>query len=89
MNTSKPISLAELLTFSSQPELDDATMLLAFSGWMDGGDVSTGTIQRLVDLVDATPFAEIDPDPFYIYNFPVRWRCRRYFDPRFGSRTDW
>ena len=81
MNTRTPISLAELLTLSSRPELDDATMLLAFSGWMDGGDVSTGTIQRLVDLVDATPFAEIDPDPFYIYNFPGSMEMSALFRP--------
>ncbi|GIS59639.1 MAG: hypothetical protein CM1200mP2_18640 [Planctomycetaceae bacterium] len=48
---------------------------------MDGGDVSTGTIQRLVDLVDAQPFAEIDPDPFYIYNFPGSMEMSALFRP--------
>ena len=38
----------ELLTFHKRPQLHKATMLLAFTGWMDGGDVSTGTVQRLV-----------------------------------------
>ena len=52
------------------PALDQGTLVLALSGWMDGGDVSTGTVRRLVDLLDAQPIAEIDPEPFYIYNFP-------------------
>ena len=38
--------------------------VLAFSGWMDGGDVSTGTVRRLVDLLGAKPFADIDPCGF-------------------------
>src|SRR5207244_3342763 len=52
------------------PALDQATLVLALTGWMDGGDVSTGTVRRLVDLLDARPIAEIDPEPFYIYNVP-------------------
>ena len=60
----------ELLKIHETPSLTDATLVLAFSGWMDGGDVSTGTVERLVDLLDAEPIAEIDPEPFYIYNFP-------------------
>src|SRR5271163_4728333 len=50
--------------------LDGATLVLAFTGWMDGGDVSTGTVRRLVDVLGARPIAEIDPDPFCLYNFP-------------------
>ena len=52
------------------PALDQGTLVLALNGWMDGGDVSTGTVRRLVDLLDAQPIAEIDPEPFYIYSFP-------------------
>ena len=81
MNAGMPTPLTELLTYSQRPQLSNATMLLAFSGWMDGGDVSTGTIQRLVDLVDAKPFAEIDPDPFYIYNFPGSMEMSALFRP--------
>jgi proteasome assembly chaperone (PAC2) family protein len=52
------------------PALDGATLVLAFGGWMDGGDVSTGTVRRLVDLLGARPVAEIDPDPYYVTSFP-------------------
>jgi proteasome assembly chaperone (PAC2) family protein len=69
------------LRFDSQPTLQDATLVLAFSGWMDGGDVSTGTVQRLKELLKARPFAEIDPEPFYIYNFPGSMEIASLFRP--------
>jgi len=56
-------------------------MVLAFSGWMDGGDVSTGTVRRLVHLLQAEPFAWIEPDPFYIYNFPGSMEVASLFRP--------
>jgi proteasome assembly chaperone (PAC2) family protein len=64
------------------PTLEQGTLVLALSGWMDGGDVSTGTVQRLVDLLGARPIAEIDPEPFYIYNFPGSMEVAALFRPR-------
>src|SRR5919204_3900792 len=63
------------------PALDQATLVLAFTGWMDGGDVSTGTVQRLVDLLEARPIATIDPEPFYLYNFPGSMEVAALFRP--------
>jgi len=48
---------------------------------MDGGDVSTGTVRRLVDLLAARPFAHIDPEPFYLYNFPGPMELAALFRP--------
>jgi proteasome assembly chaperone (PAC2) family protein len=48
---------------------------------MDGGDVSTGTVSRLIQLTGAQPFADIDPDPFYIYNFPGSMEIAALFRP--------
>src|SRR4051812_25978581 len=59
---------SDLLRFSHRPALREATLVLAFTGWMDGGDVSTGTVRRLVDLLEARPVADIDPEPFYVFN---------------------
>src|SRR4051812_30032467 len=70
----------ELLRFQHRSALDRATLVLAFTGWMDGGDVSTGTVHRL-DLLGARPFAEIDPEPFYIYNFPGSMETAALFRP--------
>ena len=63
------------------PALDNATLVLAFTGWMDGGNVSTGTVERLVDLLGARPIAQIDPEPFYIYNFPGPMEVAALFRP--------
>jgi proteasome assembly chaperone (PAC2) family protein len=71
----------EILTFKRRLKLQDGTLMLAFSGWMDGGEVSTGTVQRLIDLLDASPFAQIDPEPFYIYNFPGTMEISALFRP--------
>jgi predicted ATP-grasp superfamily ATP-dependent carboligase len=69
------------LTIQSPPRLKDATMLLALSGWMDGGLVSTGTVRRLMELRDVREIARIDPDPFYIYNFPGSMEIAALFRP--------
>jgi proteasome assembly chaperone (PAC2) family protein len=76
-----PEDQQDILRIRRPVELRRATLVLAFSGWMDGGDVSTGTVQRLVDLLGAEPFAEIDPEPFYIYNFPGTMELTALFRP--------
>lgn len=70
-----------LLKVRRQPALRDATLVLAFTGWMDGGEVSTGTVLRLVHLLEAEPVAEMDPEPFYIYNFPGTMDVAALFRP--------
>lgn len=70
-----------LLRIKHRPTVQRPTLVLALSGWMDGGSVSTGTVQRLVDLLGAQPFAEIDPDPFSIYNFPGPMEMAALFRP--------
>ena len=64
-----------------QPRLDRATLVLALTGWMDGGDVSTGTVRRLVDLLSVRRVAEIDAEPFCIYNFPGSMEIAALFRP--------
>lgn len=71
----------EWLKIDNNPHLHDATLVLAFDGWMDGGDVSTGTVNRLVELLGAKPIAEIDSDPFYIFNFPGSMEIAALFRP--------
>ena len=77
MTTDRPLALE----IHECPTLQDATLVLAFSGWMDGGDVSTGTVQRLVHLLEAERFAEIDAEPFYLYNFPGSMEITALFRP--------
>ena len=71
----------EMLQLLPCPPLERATLVLALSGWMDGGDVSTGTVNRLVHLLDAQPIAHLDPEPFFIVNFPGSMEIAALFRP--------
>ena len=64
-----------------QPNLHEARMVVAFSGWMDGGETSTGTIEYLVRKLDAVKLAEIVSDQFYIYNLPGSMEVSALFRP--------
>ncbi|NIL97172.1 MAG: hypothetical protein GTO53_06370, partial [Planctomycetales bacterium] len=39
------------------------------------------TVHRLVQFLNAAPIAEIDPEPFYIYNFPGSMEITALFRP--------
>lgn len=56
-------------------------MLLALTGWMDGGLVSTGTVKNLMDGRDLVEVAHIDPGGFYIDNFPGSMELTALFRP--------
>ena len=64
-----------------KPKLHNPRLILGFSGWMNGGDVSTGTIKCLIDKLGAEKFAEINPEGFYIYNFPGSMEVSSLFRP--------
>lgn len=64
-----------------RPRLRDARLVLGFSGWMDGGDASTGTVDTLIEKLNAQPFAHIDPEDFYIYSFPGSMDVSALFRP--------
>jgi proteasome assembly chaperone (PAC2) family protein len=62
-------------------QLTDATLLLALTGWMDGGDVSTGTVKQVMGRREVKRIARIEPDDFYIYNFPGSMEIASLFRP--------
>jgi proteasome assembly chaperone (PAC2) family protein len=72
---------SEILKIRESPSLNEATLVLAFTGWMDGGDVSTATVRHLVHFLHAKPIAEIDPEPFYIYCVPGPMEVAEVFRP--------
>jgi proteasome assembly chaperone (PAC2) family protein len=72
---------ADPLRIQEPVDLNGGRMILAFTGWMDGGDVSTGTVRWLADTLEADAVAEIDPDDFYIYNFPGSMEISALFRP--------
>jgi proteasome assembly chaperone (PAC2) family protein len=78
---------SDKLKIFSRPDLHNTRLLLGFSGWMDGGEVSTGTIKYLIDKLDAKKFAEITPEGFYIYNFPGSMEITSLFRPHTKIRA--
>jgi len=69
------------LNIFKKPKLKSPRLLLGFSGWMDGGEVSTGTVKYLVDKLEAERFAIIDAEGFYIYSFPGSMEMTSLFRP--------
>jgi proteasome assembly chaperone (PAC2) family protein len=72
---------SDKLRIYDKPELADPRILLGFSGWMDGGDVSTGSVKCLIEKLGARRFAEIEPEGFYIYSFPGSMEMTAFFRP--------
>ncbi len=69
------------LVIQKTPKMSNPRLLLGFSGWMDGGDVSTGTISLLTEKLEAEKIAEIKPDGFYLYSFPGSMEITALFRP--------
>jgi proteasome assembly chaperone (PAC2) family protein len=63
------------------PQLENATLLLALTGWMDGGDVSTGSVRAVMGRREVRQIARVEPDDFYIYNFPGSMEVAALFRP--------
>ena len=72
---------SDKLKMYKKPKFRNPRLLMGFSGWMDGGDVSTGTVKGLVDKLGAEKFAEIDAEGFYIYSFPGSMEITALFRP--------
>lgn len=71
----------DALTYLNTPALTESTLLLALSGWMDGGHVSTGTVKHLMRNRDLTAVGSIRPGGFYIDNFPGDMQTAALFRP--------
>ena len=69
------------LKIYERPKFNSPRLLLGFSGWMNGGEVSTGTVKCLIEKLDAQKFAEIKPAGFYIYSFPGSMEVTALFRP--------
>jgi proteasome assembly chaperone (PAC2) family protein len=69
------------LKIYNRPKFNKSRLLLGFSGWMDGGEVSTGTVKSLINKLDARKLAEIEPTGFYIYSFPGSMEITALFRP--------
>lgn len=70
-----------LLDLRETPNLDGGTMILGFDGWMDGADVSTGTVAYLAEHLGAREIGEIHEGNFYILNVPGSMEIAALFRP--------
>ena len=72
---------SDRLNIASQPTLHEGRMVLTLSGWLDGGEVSTGTAEWLVKKLGAHKVASIDPESFCVYNLPGSMEIASLFRP--------
>lgn len=75
------------LNLFQQPQLDHPQLILGFTGWMNGSEVSSGTLAYLIEKQNAKPFAEIEPDPFYLYHFPGSMEFSSHFRPEINIKN--
>ncbi len=73
--------IKDKLLIYKRPQFRNPRLLIGLTGWMDGGDISTGTVKCLISKLGAGKFAEIDPNEFFIYNFPGSMEITALFRP--------
>ncbi len=61
--------------------MEGATLLLALTGWMDGGLVSTGTVKHMMQGRDLVAVARIEPAGYYIDSIPGSMEIAALFRP--------
>lgn len=62
--------VADRLIIKDKPELTAPYILVGLKGWLNAGEVSTGSIDYLRLKLGARPFAHIEPAGFYLYQIP-------------------
>jgi len=72
---------SDKLRIYRRAKLDEGRLLIGLSGWMDGGNISTGTVKFFVEQLDAPKSAQIKPEGFYIYSFPGSMEITAMFRP--------
>ncbi len=58
------------LVMQNEPELLAPYIVVGFSGWLNAGEVSTGSVEYLRRKLGASKFAHIEPQGFHIYQIP-------------------
>jgi len=76
----------DTLILESTPRMDGGAMILGFSGWMDGAEVSTGALDYLATKLNAPRIGEIRSGYFYILNVPGSMEITALFRP--GTRIE-
>ena len=61
--------------------LKNPRLLIGLDGWMDSGDISTGTMDFLIDTLDMTPCGHLDGQGLYLRCFPGDMEFQLSFRP--------
>ncbi|MSQ11096.1 MAG: PAC2 family protein [Dehalococcoidia bacterium] len=80
------------LIWNERPQLQNPIFIAAFGGWSDAQESATGGVHYLIHELQATKFAELDPEEFYVFvrmrpivNFneegdrSIRWPTNEFF----------
>lgn len=62
--------MSEGFAIYDRPKLNSPCLVVGFSGWLDGGEASTGTVRYLVRKLGAKKIGEMDPSDFTIFQVP-------------------
>jgi proteasome assembly chaperone (PAC2) family protein len=62
--------MAGRLIMQDKPELIAPYIMVGLKGWLNAGEVSTGSIDYLRRKLGARPFAYMEPSGFYVYQIP-------------------
>ncbi|MGG7463266.1 MULTISPECIES: PAC2 family protein [unclassified Plantibacter] len=54
---------------ASKGPLGGRLLVVAFEGWNDAGEAASGAVRVLQQSLDLQPILEIDPEPYYDYQF--------------------
>ncbi len=60
----------DCLVIQNEPELLSPYLVIGLSGWLNAGEIATGSIDYLRRKLSAHRFAHIEPRGFYIYQVP-------------------
>jgi proteasome assembly chaperone (PAC2) family protein len=58
----------DALRMHELPSLRSPTLVAAFAGWPDAGEVASGSARYLARKLRARRFAELDPEGFYVFS---------------------
>ena len=61
---------------TEKPQLKRPNMVVGISGWVDGGQAATGSVEYLVKKLGARKFAEIPISQFHIFQVPGQLSLR-------------
>ncbi|MGD8504824.1 MAG: PAC2 family protein [Syntrophobacterales bacterium] len=58
----------ELIEYLSEPSLREPSLVAGFGGWGNAAEVATGTINYLVEHLEAKKLATLDSEHFYLFS---------------------